>query len=283
MKKILSTLTAAAVIAGTFTMSATAYTTEKPAEYDHSRKESVKNDKQYITGYYIKDTKVWLLEEDLAFPECWYGIDENGEVYVRDEYDIDAYDEEYLHDDRVEIYTIKNGEKELINVYGTDWDDIPWNTGLKPYTTYKFQLKISYYVGYHTYEDGTTKPVYKIHWSDPIKIRTCPKKTGITYTKAARHTVRLRWKAVKCEGYKLQQYNYKKKKWVSIKTLPKSKTSVKLTGLKADTKFKFRVVPYGHVADKRYPREVVIKNQGPVYTSALFGKSSKAVVVKTKK
>ena len=154
---------------------------------------------------------------------------------------------------------------------------------MKPYTTYKFQLKISYLVGSHTNEDGITKPVYKIHWSDPIKIRTCPKKTGITYTKAARHTVRLRWKAVKCEGYKLQQYNYKKKKWVSIKTLPKSKTSVKLTGLKADTKFKFRVVPYGHVADKRYPREVVIKNQGPVYTSALFGKASKAVVVKTKK
>ncbi|MCR5141138.1 MAG: fibronectin type III domain-containing protein [Ruminococcus sp.] len=243
----------------------------------------VKNDKQYISGYYVRDTKVWLMEYELLYPECWYYIDENGEVHARDEYDYDAYDEDFLHDDRVEIYTIKNGEKELVNVYGTDWDDIPWCTDLKPYTTYKFQLKIRYFIGPYTDKDGNRYGVYKYLWSDPIKIRTCPKKTGITYTKAARHTVRIRWKAVKCEGYKLQQYNAKKKKWVSIRTLPKSKTSAKIEGLKANSKYKFRVVPYGHVADKKYPRKLSIKNKGFFYSSALFAKPSKAVTVKTKK
>lgn len=285
MKNLLSTLTAAAVIAGTFTMPATAYTSKDPAEYTHSFEESVKNDKLYIRGYNIEDTKILLYEDNIVAPECWYYVDENGEVRARDEYDFDEYNDEYLHDHEVEVYTIKDGEKKKINDYDSGYETgrSHWNKGLKPYTTYKFQLKISYLVGAHTNEDGTTKPVYKIHWSDPIKIRTCPKKTGFTFTKVARHTARLRWKAVKCEGYKLQQYNYKKKKWATIRTLPKGKTSAKLTGLKANTKYKFRVMPYGHVADKRYPREAVIKNQGTIYTSALFAKPSKAVVLRTKK
>ena len=283
MKKIVSLILSFIITISSTSISATAYTKDIPVEYTYTEEDLVKNDKQYISGYYVRDTKVWLMEYELLYPECWYYIDENGEVHARDEYDFDAYDEDFLHDDRVEIYTIKNGEKELVNVYGTDWNDIPWCTDLKPYTTYKFRMKISYYVGYHTYEDGTTKPVYKIHWSDPIKIRTCPKKTGFTFTKVARHTARLRWKAVKCEGYKLQQYNYKKKKWATIRTLPKGKTSAKLTGLKADTKYKFRVMPYGHVADKKYPRKLSIKNKGFFYSSALFAKPSKAVVLRTKK
>ena len=283
MKKIVSILLSILITISSASISATAYTTDKPTEYSHTQEDSVKNDKLYISGYYVRDTKVWLWEDDLLFPECWYGIDENGEVYARDEYDYDAYDEEFLHEHDIEVYTIKDGEKKKVKAYDTDWDDVPWCTDLKPYTTYKFQLKISYYIGSYFDEDGNRHGVYKIHWSDPIKIRTCPKKTGVTYTKAARHTVRIRWKAVKCEGYKLQQYNAKKKKWVSIRTLPKSKTSAKIEGLKANSKYKFRVVPYGHVADKRYPREVNINKQGVVYTTSLFGKASKAVTVQTKK
>lgn len=283
MKKIVSLILSIVISLCYVSFSATAYTKDKPAEYSHDSEESVINDKLYIYGYYVKDTKVWLFPNNLVSAECWYGVDENGKVYPRDEYDFDAHDPDFTHDHMVEVYTIKEGVKKKIHEFDTDCDYDPWNNGLKPYTAYNFQLKISYLVGDYTDENGNTKPVYKIHWSDPIKIRTCPKKTGITYTKAARHTIRLRWKAVKCEGYKLQQYNYKKKKWVSIKTLPKSKTSVKLTGLKADTKFKFRVVPYGHVADKRYPRTVDIKDQPFLYSGALFAKPSKAVVVRTKK
>ncbi len=290
MKNLLSTLTAAAVIAGTFTMPATAYTTEKPAEYSHTIEDSVKNDKLYIRGYSVEDTKAFLWEDQIVFAEEVYGVDENGNIYIKepnteDESDDEEPEDEYLHDHEVEVYTIKDGEKKKINDYDSGYETgrSHWNKGLKPYTTYKFQLKISYLVGAHTYEDGTTKPVYKIHWSDPIKIRTCPKKTGFTFTKVARHTARLHWKAVKCEGYKLQQYNYKKKKWATIRTLPKSKTSAKLTGLKANTKYKFRVMPYGHVADKKYPRKFIIKNKGFIYSSALFAKPSKAVVLRTKK
>ena len=283
MKKVIAICLSAFIAAQAAAIPAHAYTTVPPAEYNHSLEESVLNDKLYIYGYSVKDTKTYLWVEDLISPECWYGVDENGEVYTRDEYDQDAYDDDYLHDHEVEVYDIKDGKKKKIHEYDTDCDSTPWISGLRPYTTYKFQLKISYLVGDYTDEGGNTKPVYKIHWSDPIKIRTCPKKTGFTFTKVARHTARLRWKAVKCEGYKLQQYNYKKKKWATIRTLPKSKTSVKLTGLKKNTKYKFRVVPYGHVADKRYPRKLNIKNSDFLYSGALFAKPSKPVTIKTKK
>ena len=285
MKRFITILTSAIVLTCASSLPANAYTTVKPAEYDHGEEESVKNDKLYIYGYSVEDTKIFLWEDQILFAEEWYGVDENGAVYIKDEEDFDAINDDYLHDYEVEVYTIKDGKKEKINDYDAQFESerSHWNKGLKPYTTYKFQLKISYLVGDFTDEEGNTKPVYKEVWSDPIKIRTCPKKTGITYTKAARHTVRIRWKAVKCEGYKLQQYNAKKKKWVSIRTLPKSKTSAKIEGLKANSKYKFRVVPYGHVADKRYPREVNINKQGVVYTTSLFGKASKIVTVKTKK
>ncbi|MCR5141798.1 MAG: fibronectin type III domain-containing protein [Ruminococcus sp.] len=283
MKKLISTLLCISVAAQAVCLQANAYTTTPPAEYSHTVEEFVKNDKLYIYGYYVRDTKVWLWADNIVSPECWYGIDENGEVYARDEYDIDAYNDDFLHDDRIEIYTIKNGEKELVNVYTTDCEYERWTTDLKPYTTYKFQLKIRYFIGPYTDKDGNRYGVYKYQWSDPIKIRTCPKKTGFTFTKVARHTARLKWKAVKCEGYKLQQYDYKKKKWSTIRTLPKSKTSAMLTGLKANTKYKYRVMPYGHVADKRYPRTVDIKDQPFLYSSALFAKPSKAVVLRTKK
>ena len=290
MKKLLSTLTAAAVIAGTFTMPATAYTTEKPAEYAHTDEDSVKNDKLYIYGYSVEDTKVWLWEHEIIDPNDYYGVDENGEIYVRGQEEEDPYyplsDEGF----EVGVYLIKNGKKEYINGYYTDLEySDPWNTGLKPYTTYTFQQKIIYPIYHYTKENGEWVFVDKEVWSDPIKIRTCPKKTGFTFTKVARHTARLRWKAVKCEGYKLQQYDYNKKKWSTIRTLPKSKTSAKLTGLKADTKYKFRVMPYGHVADKKYPRRIFKETPDEKqrthisYSCALFAKPSKAVVLRTKK
>ena len=53
------------------------------------------------------------------------------------------------------------------------------------------------------------------------------------------------WKKISCTGYQVQKYDTAKKKWVTVKTLKSSKSvSCKITGLKKNTAYKFRVKAY---------------------------------------
>ena len=77
------------------------------------------------------------------------------------------------------------------------------------------------------------------------KKATKPKNTKITKIAKTRNSVKLTWKKVSCTGYQVQKYDTAKKKWVTVKTVKGAKkTSFKITKLKKNTAYKFRVRAY---------------------------------------
>ncbi len=116
-------------------------------------------------------------------------------------------------------------------------------TGLSSGKTYKF--KVQPYVT----QNGKTANASE---SAAFTAVTKPAKTSITKTSSTKNSVTLKWKKVTASGYKVQQYNAKTKKWKSVKTLSSSKTSFKITKLKKNTSYKFRIVAYKKLGSKSY-------------------------------
>ena len=151
---------------------------------------------------------------------------------------------------------------------------------VKPYTTYTVRAYFPHYRDYWRNKDG-----FKAY-TKAVKIRTKPAQVKIKSTSRSKTAVRLNWKKVKCEGYKIQQYDPDKSiKWQTVKTVrDPNATTVRISKLKSGTKYKFRIKAYGRTLDK-YP---VMENdsdpvQPPYYTHTLWGRASKAVSVTTKK
>lgn len=127
-------------------------------------------------------------------------------------------------------------------------------------TVYKYKVR-----AYNKSADGTLT-LYG-DYSAEKKVLTSPKATKITKKTAAATSVKLTWKKVSCTGYQVQKYDTAKKKWVTVKTVKKAKTvSCKVTGLKKNTAYKFRIRAY--------------KKTGSLKSYSAW---SKAVKVKTKK
>ncbi len=68
-----------------------------------------------------------------------------------------------------------------------------------------------------------------------------PKMTTASKTKTA---VRINWKAVSCDGYRIYMYDSSTKKYKYIKTVSSSKTTYRISGLKSGTAYKFKVRAY---------------------------------------
>lgn len=152
--------------------------------------------------------------------------------------------------------------------------------GLKPYTGYTIRVCIPHYG-----DNWNNKEGFKAY-SETIKIRTEPAQVKIKSTSKSKTAVRINWKKVKCQGYKIQQYDASLyKKWKTVATVrDQNITTARISKLKSGTKYKFRVIAYGRTLDK-YP---VLENdsdpvQPPYYTHLLWGRASKAVAVTTKK
>lgn len=151
---------------------------------------------------------------------------------------------------------------------------------LKPYTTYTVRACIPHYGDYWRNKKG-----FKAY-SDAIKVRTAPAQVKITSTSRGKNAVRLNWKRVKCEGYKIQQYYPNKfQKWQTVKTIRDPKvTTFRIGKLKSGTKYKFRIKAYGKTFDK-YP--AMDTESDPVqpwfYTHNLWGQASKTVTITTRK
>ena len=109
-------------------------------------------------------------------------------------------------------------------------------TGLKPSVNYKFRIKA------YT-KDGSTK-LYSASYSTK-SVKTVPSTVkGFTYKSRTAKTITLKWyKNNSADGYLIQQY--KGGKWVTIKTITKKSTvNYKVTGLKKNTSYKFRIKAY---------------------------------------
>ncbi|MBE5927122.1 MAG: hypothetical protein E7270_09195, partial [Lachnospiraceae bacterium] len=108
-------------------------------------------------------------------------------------------------------------------------------TGLKASTSYKFRIR-----AYKT--SGSTK-VYSAYVNKTTK--TLPSNVkSFKATKKTAKTITLKWtKNTSADGYVIQQK--KGKKWKTIKTITKKKTtSFKVTKLKKNTKYQFRIRAY---------------------------------------
>ena len=108
-------------------------------------------------------------------------------------------------------------------------------TGLKASTSYKFRIR-----AYKT--SGSTK-VYSAYVNKTTKTLPSNVKKFRAATKKAK-TITLKWaKNASADGYVIQQK--KGKKWKTIKTITKKKTvSFKVTKLKKNTKYQFRIRAY---------------------------------------
>lgn len=77
------------------------------------------------------------------------------------------------------------------------------------------------------------------------------KVTGLKAKRQDTKSITLNWsKTIGATGYTVQKYDTSKKKWVNVKTTKNN--SLKITGLKAGTTYKFKVRAYKTVSNKKY-------------------------------
>lgn len=84
-------------------------------------------------------------------------------------------------------------------------------------------------------------------WSDvskTVSVLTKPVNVKITKVSKSKTAVRLTWSKVSCTGYKVQKYDSAAKKWVTVKNVPATSNEYKITGLKANTSYQFRIQAY---------------------------------------
>lgn len=107
--------------------------------------------------------------------------------------------------------------------------------GLEPGSEYKYRV-VAYI------ENGGEKQFGEV--SDDITAATKPSKVTITSASKSKTAVRLNWKKVSCSGYKIQQYNSSTKKWETIKLISSDKTTYRISKLKSNKTYKFRIQAY---------------------------------------
>jgi hypothetical protein len=158
-----------------------------------------------------------------------------------------------------------------------------WNGGtyienLKPYSTYTVRICIPHYTDFFNNKEG-----FKAY-SEAVKVRTIPAQTAVTSTSSSKNAVRLSWKKVKCQGYKIQR-NMGGNLWKTVKTVRNSDTTTaRISKLRPGKKYRFRVRAYGKTLDKFPVTKIGEGIDDENYlTHNLWGKPSKVVTIKTKK
>ena len=143
-------------------------------------------------------------------------------------------------------------------------------TGLKASTIFKFRL-----VAYKNY--GSAKEYSAFAYLD---VNTIPyTTTGMKCSSKTDVSVNLQWdKNTSASGYELQKYDGSK--WVAIKTFTSNEnTSFNVTGLKASTTFKFRLVAYKNYGSaKEYSAFTYLDVNTRPYTTTGMKCSSKTNV-----
>ena len=115
-------------------------------------------------------------------------------------------------------------------------------SGLKAGKVYKFRVK------------AFVKENNKFYFGEScstISTATRPNTTTVTKANKTSSAVRLFWKKTTCTGYRILRYDPAKKKWVRVTAVGSSATTqYKISGLKKNTTYKFKVQPYVKVGSK---------------------------------
>lgn len=109
------------------------------------------------------------------------------------------------------------------------------DSGLKPAKVYKYKVR--------AFVKESGKTCYG-DYSNIITATTKPSTVKIKKSTVGKTSVSIYWSKVTCNGYVLQRYNSQSKKWVDVKTISSSKTSIKITGLKRKTQYIYRIAAY---------------------------------------
>lgn len=184
----------------------------------------------------------------------------------------DSYKDTYTAKKTVPSLTAKSAYTYTTNAVRINWNKVSGATGYKVFrydpTTKKWTaLKAIYDPNILTYKDSGLKSgtVYKYRVKAFVKsggkfyfgkscdtIMTTTKPTAPKITKANKTSsaVRLFWNKVTCSGYKIQRYNAATKKWVDVKKVSSATTNYKISSLKKNTSYKFRVLAYTYDGKK---------------------------------
>ncbi len=115
-------------------------------------------------------------------------------------------------------------------------------SGLKAGKVYKFRVK------------AFVKENNKFYFGEScstISTATRPNTTTVTKANKTSSAVRLFWKKTTCTGYRILRYDSATKKWVRVTAVGSSATTqYKISGLKKNTTYKFKVQPYVKVGSK---------------------------------
>ena len=111
-------------------------------------------------------------------------------------------------------------------------------------------------MGLSEYSSVTT---VKVGTATPDRVRFTSKTRG-------KALIKLKWKPVKCDGYKLYKYNPSTSTYKCIANLKYGKTQYTVRGLKSATKYKFIIRAYNRTASGGY----------------VYGNKSAVMVVSTK-
>ena len=115
-------------------------------------------------------------------------------------------------------------------------------SGLKAGKVYKFRVKA------FVKENGK---FYFGESCSTISTATRPNTTTVTKANKTSTAVRLFWKKTTCTGYRILRYDSATKKWVRVTAVGSSSTTqLKISGLKKNTTYKFKVQPYVKVGSK---------------------------------
>lgn len=125
------------------------------------------------------------------------------------------------------------------------------DSGLKPGTVYKYRVK------------AFVKSNGKFYFGQScstITTATRPSTLKITRVNRTSSAVRLYWNKVNCTGYKLQRYDAASKTWKTVKYIPASTTNYRISNLKKNTTYKFRILAYRSDGSKNVPGAWTYKN-----------------------
>ena len=158
------------------------------------------------------------------------------------------------------VYRYDDAKKKWVDIK-TIYDPSATNykvSGLSAGKVYKFRVK------------AFVKSGSKVYYGDScntISTATRPNTTKITKSNKASTAVRLYWNKTTCSGYRIEKYDSAKKKWVRVTAVGSpSTTQYRISGLKKNTTYKFRIQPYVKVGSK-----------------VIYGTASAAYTVKTTK
>ncbi|WP_206425702.1 fibronectin type III domain-containing protein [Ruminococcus sp. Marseille-P6503] len=110
--------------------------------------------------------------------------------------------------------------------------------GLKSGTVYRYKVKAYKKVGDVNYWGFA---------SDEKYTASAPEKVTVTKANRSTTSVRIFWEEVNCTGYKVQQYNSSSGEWETLELVSYGTTELKISGLKSNKQYKFRVQAYTKV------------------------------------